>query len=62
MLLLIVKYIHILAAIIAVGFNISYAVWIVRARRNPEHTAFALRPQLPWFVRPATGAPQAQEA
>jgi len=42
MVLLIVKYIHILAAIIAVGFNISYAVWILRARRNPEHTAFAL--------------------
>jgi uncharacterized membrane protein len=43
MLLLIVKYIHILAAIIAVGFNISYAVWIVRARRDPAHTGFALK-------------------
>ena len=43
MLLLIVKYIHILAAIVAVGFNISYAVWIIRARQNPEHTAFALK-------------------
>src|SRR6266850_3863726 len=42
MFLLIVKYIHILAAIVAVGFNISYVVWIIRARRNPEHTAFAL--------------------
>jgi uncharacterized membrane protein len=28
---------------VAVGFNISYAVWIVRARREPTHTAFALK-------------------
>ena len=38
-----VLFIHILAAIVAVGFNISYAVWIIRARRDPAHTAFALR-------------------
>lgn len=43
MVLLIVRFIHILAAIVAVGFNISYAVWIIRARQNPEHTAFALK-------------------
>ena|ERR1700694_3285164 len=43
MLLLIVKYIHVLAAIVAVGFNISYAVWIIRAQRDPAHTAFALK-------------------
>jgi len=43
MLLLIVKYIHILAAIVAVGFNISYVAWIIRARRDPQHTAFALK-------------------
>ncbi len=40
---LIVKYIHILAAIVAVGFNLSYVVWILRARREPAHTAFALK-------------------
>jgi uncharacterized membrane protein len=40
---LIVKYIHILSAIVAVGFNISYAVWIIRAQREPAHTAFALK-------------------
>jgi uncharacterized membrane protein len=40
---LIVKYIHILAAIVAVGLNISYAVWIIRAQRDPAHTAFALK-------------------
>jgi uncharacterized membrane protein len=42
-LFLIVKYVHILSAITAVGLNISYAVWILRAQRNPEHTAFALK-------------------
>ena len=40
---LIVKYIHILSAIVAVGLNISYAVWILRAQREPAHTAFALK-------------------
>lgn len=43
MLLTIVLYVHILAAIVAVGFNISYAVWIVRARSNPTQMAFALK-------------------
>src|SRR5216684_4568478 len=40
---LIVKYIHILSAIVAVGLNISYAVWILRAQREPSHTRFALK-------------------
>ena len=40
---LIVKYIHILAAIVAVGFNVSYVVWIVRAQREPAHETFALK-------------------
>ena len=43
MLVTILKFIHILAAIVAVGFNISYAVWIIRARRDPAHTGFALK-------------------
>ena len=43
MLVTIIKFIHILAAIVAVGFNISYAVWIIRARRDPSHTTFALK-------------------
>jgi uncharacterized membrane protein len=43
MLLLAVLYIHILTAIVAVGLNISYAVWIIRARMDPAHTAFALK-------------------
>jgi len=40
---LIVKYIHILAAIVAVGLNLSYVVWILRAQRDPSHTTFALK-------------------
>ena len=43
MLFLIVKYIHILAAIVAVGLNISYAIWIIRAQGEPAHTGFALK-------------------
>ena len=39
---LIVKYIHILSAIVAVGLNISYAIWILRAQREPD-TGFALK-------------------
>ena len=39
----ILKFIHILDAITAVGLNISYAIWMIRARRDPTHTAFALR-------------------
>jgi uncharacterized membrane protein len=38
-----VKYIHILAAIVAVGMNISYAIWLIRAQRDPAHTAFTLK-------------------
>src|SRR5260370_1803123 len=40
---LIVKYIHILAAIVAVGLNISYAIWLIRAQRDPAHTDFTLK-------------------
>src|ERR1044071_545634 len=39
----IVKFLHVLLAIIAIGFNASYAIWLARARREPEHTLFALR-------------------
>ena len=37
------KYIHILVAIVAVGLNISYVVWILRAQRDASHTGFALK-------------------
>lgn len=39
---LILKYIHILSAIVAVGANITYGVWGVRARREPAHQRFAI--------------------
>ncbi len=38
-----IKYLHILAAIVAVGANITYGVWNVRASRDPSHTSFALK-------------------
>ena len=37
------KTLHILFAIVAVGFNISYAIWQARAAREPEHMGYALR-------------------
>ena len=43
MFFLAVKYVHILAAIVAVGLNISYVVWIIRAQREPAHVPFALK-------------------
>lgn len=43
MFFLIVKYVHILAAIVAVGLNISYVIWILRAQREPAHVPFALK-------------------
>jgi uncharacterized membrane protein len=40
---LVLKFIHILSAVTAVGANITYGVWNVRAQRDPSHTAFALK-------------------
>jgi uncharacterized membrane protein len=37
------KFIHVLAAIVAVGTNVTYGVWLARARRSPENELFALR-------------------
>jgi uncharacterized membrane protein len=37
------KYIHVLLAITAVGSNITYAVWNARAAAEPAHAAFALK-------------------
>ena len=36
------KFVHILSAIVAVGFNISYSIWIPRASRDPQHLKFTL--------------------
>lgn len=37
------KFAHILLAIVAVGFNASYGIWLARAAREPEHELWALR-------------------
>ncbi len=37
------KFVHILLAMIAVGFNASYAIWIMRAAREPQHLSHVLR-------------------
>lgn len=40
---LILKYVHILLAIIAVGFNASYGIWLSRAAKEPEYMPHILR-------------------
>jgi Predicted integral membrane protein (DUF2269) len=37
------KYLHVFLAIVAVGFNVSYGIWITRAAKEPEHQDFTLR-------------------
>src|SRR2546421_3363823 len=37
------KFVHVLLAIRAVGSNIPYAIWKARAGAEPAHAAFALR-------------------
>jgi uncharacterized membrane protein len=39
----ILKFVHIMLAITAVGANITYGVWLARAGREPQHLAYALR-------------------
>ena len=40
---LLLKFVHIASAIVAVGSNITYGVWNVRAARDPQHVGFALK-------------------
>lgn len=40
---LILKWLHVLAAVAAVGSNITYGIWIARASRQPEALPFTLR-------------------
>ncbi len=42
MLFLLVKWVHVLSAITAVGANITYGIWIARASRQPEVLPFVL--------------------
>ena len=37
------KLVHIVLAIMAVGFNLSYGVWLSRAAREHEHLGYVLR-------------------
>jgi uncharacterized membrane protein len=37
------KFLHVLLAIIAVGFNASYGIWLARAARAPENELHVLR-------------------
>ncbi len=39
----IVLFFHVLLAIVAVGFNASYGIWVARAAREPEHELHVLR-------------------
>jgi uncharacterized membrane protein len=39
----VLKFVHVLLAIVAVGFNASYGVWFARASREPEHALHVLR-------------------
>ncbi len=40
---ILLKYLHVLLAIVAVGFNASYAIWLVRAAKEPAHLGHVLR-------------------
>jgi uncharacterized membrane protein len=37
------RLVHILLVVVAVGFNMSYAIWIARANREPRHYGAVLR-------------------
>lgn len=37
------KFVHVLLAIVAIGFNASYGIWLAAAARSPEHEGFVLR-------------------
>jgi uncharacterized membrane protein len=40
---LLLKFLHVLLAIVAIGFNASYPIWLARAGQEPEHALWALR-------------------
>jgi uncharacterized membrane protein len=43
MLYLLIKWVHVLAAITALGANITYGLWLARAARQPHALPFTLR-------------------
>ncbi len=40
--ILLTKLVHVAAAVVAVGANVTYAFWIRHAERDPEHLAWTL--------------------
>jgi uncharacterized membrane protein len=42
MLFFILKWVHVLAAIVALGANITYSIWLARAQRQPDVLPFTL--------------------
>lgn len=53
---LILKYVHILSAIIAFGANITYALWLTRAEKKPDALPFTLstiKIMDDWIANPA---------
>lgn len=54
---MVVKFLHVLLAIIAVGFNASYGVWLARLAREPVPTQSYVLKGLKrlddWFANPA---------
>jgi uncharacterized membrane protein len=52
----VLKLIHVLAAIVAVGTNVTYFVWLSRTRRQPEEGAYVLpgiKALDTWLANPA---------
>ncbi len=37
------KFLHVLLAVVAVGFNASYGIWLARVAKEPEHAPHVLR-------------------
>jgi uncharacterized membrane protein len=53
---LVLNFVHVVLAIVAVGFNASYGVWLARARHDPEHLGHTLRGVKfldDWFANPS---------
>jgi uncharacterized membrane protein len=52
----VLKLIHVLAAIVAVGANVTYFVWLSRTRRQPEQATYVLpgiKALDSWLANPA---------
>ena len=39
----VLKFVHVVLAIVALGFNASYGLWLRRAAQEPEHAPHVLR-------------------